>query len=200
MIASFDLRAVRKASSSHAALRACLQQLVGQPFLLLRFAYADEFTLHFGPARKYRSPKLAHLERGSYIIAARASSWFLNTRSPPAVIFGSEQALTLPARDRAELTPETLERSGRLRRGARITAIDAIRLGTRRLAYGFGLSLLLDDGSSLVIEPPPPNRASRTIRGIADWEVFTPHERYLRIGPGLQWSYLESRSPEITAR
>ena len=35
-----------------------LQQLVGEPFLHLRFSYGDELALHFGAARPYDSPRM----------------------------------------------------------------------------------------------------------------------------------------------
>jgi hypothetical protein len=98
------------------------------------------------------------------------------------------------------LTPVVLEESECLSPGARIVAIDAVILGTRRLAYGFGLSVLLEDGSSILIEPPPPVKSNGRSRQIADWELFTPHERYFRVGPGLRWSYLPSRQTGRAAK
>ena len=29
-------------------------------------------------------------------------------------------------------------------------------------------------------------------REIADWELLTPHQRILTVGPGLRWSYVDS--------
>jgi hypothetical protein len=83
--------------------------------------------------------------------------------------------------------------------GARILAVDAIQLRSgRRPAYGFGLSVVLEDGSSFLIRPPLALGAGSKTRGrsreVADWEVLTPHGRYLRVGAGVQWSYLASRA------
>jgi hypothetical protein len=199
VIASIDLRKTRRRSSDHVALRGYLQQLVGQPFLFVRFSYGDEIVLHFGQARPYPSPKLRHLTKGSYLIAARASSWFLTTQARPTVVVGSAEPVSLESKQLKLLTPEQLEKSKLLTAGARILVADAIQLRSgRRPAYGFGFSAVLEDGSSFLIRPPlGPAAGSKTggrSREVADWEVFTPHERYLRVGPGVQWSYLASRS------
>jgi len=65
MISFVDLRATRERSADYLELRAYLQQLVGQPFLFLRFSYGDELTLHVGQPTQYRSSRLTHLARGS---------------------------------------------------------------------------------------------------------------------------------------
>jgi hypothetical protein len=195
MIASVDLRATRPQSSDHLGLRAYLQQLVGQPFLSFRFSYGDELTLHFGEPRKYTTPTLTHLTKGSYIIGARASSWFLTTRSPPTVIIGTAQPVSSRTNHIRPLTKEQVETSELVESGTRIVAVDAVTLGTaKRSAYGFGLSLLLADGSSILLLPPPMLKRILRSQQIADWEIFTPYDRYLSVGPGLRWCYLASRT------
>jgi len=68
-------------------------------------------------------------------------------------------------------------------------------------AGGFGLTLVLSDRSTLIILPAPPSPSDegeeKMLVGddLADWEVFTPHDRYLRVGPGQRWSYRESNRP-----
>jgi hypothetical protein len=199
VIASIDLRKTRRQSSDHAALRGYLQQLVGQPFLFVRFSYGDEIVLHFGEAKPYPSPKLAHLTKGSYLVAARASSWFLTTQAPPTVIVGSEEPVSLASKQLKPLTPQRLEKSKQFTAGARILAADPIQVRNgRRPAYAFGFSAVLDDGSSFLIRPPFATVGRTKVRDrspeIADWEVFTPHGHYLRVGPGVRWSYLPSKS------
>jgi len=194
MISFVDLRATRERSSDYLELRAYLQQLVGQPFRFLRFSYGDELTLHVGQPTQYRSSRLAHLSRGSYVIGARASYWFLRTHVPPAIIVGDSRPLSYASKHRKPLTPEQVEKSELLRPGARIAGVDAITLGTgTRSAYGFGLSLSLEDSASLLVLPAPRLGRNRRQQLVADWEVFTPYERYLSVGPGLRWSYLSSR-------
>ncbi|MGH7192633.1 MAG: hypothetical protein ACREJM_03760, partial [Candidatus Saccharimonadales bacterium] len=94
------------------------------------------------------------------------------------------------------LTGEKVEGSQLAQPGARIVAANvAVALPTE--STGFICSLLLSDGSSLLIVPETVtvHGASQTGQDVADWEVFiAPHDRYLRVGPGMQWSYLPSRS------
>lgn len=197
MIASADLRATLERSSDHRPLRAYLQQLVGQPFLLLRFSYGDELTFHLGRPREYRSSKLAHLTKGEYIIGARTSSWFLKAGLTSTVIIGTARPIAVASKDLTPLTPEHVETTDLLRAGSRVICAEVIKVGTRaRSAYGFGLLLLLEEGASLWIRPSPSLKRRTRPPEIADWEIFTPYDRYLSVGPGLHWSYMPSRSTQ----
>lgn len=196
MIALLDFRATLECSSDHTRLRTCLQQLLGQPFLLMRLSYGDEVTLHFGQPGRYRSSKLAHLTKGSYVIGARASSWFLKTDEPPTVLMGTARPMSIAAKNFKRLTPEQVETSNALRVGARIVCTEAIQLETKESTYGFGFSAALEDGASLLIVPPRAPKKRARGNDVADWEVFTPHDRYLTVGPGLRWSYLPSRAAD----
>jgi hypothetical protein len=61
--------------------------------------------------------------------------------------------------------------------------------------------LSLSERSTLIVLPAPPSPPGEgegeADEGddLADWEVFTPYDRYFRVGPGQQWSYLESNKP-----
>ena len=182
-----DLAGTQPESSDLEGLRAYLRQLVGQPFLHFRFSYGDELTLHFGQPRNYRSAKLKHLPKGSYIVGARASSWEIV--SPPVVIFPSREG-GAPSRSRRKpITPQELEAASFVQRGARVLFAEPWGLPS-----SLGVVLALSDGSSLVIDPASAEKP--TPKGdIADWEVFTPYDRCLRVGPGMRWSYLPSRIP-----
>jgi hypothetical protein len=59
---------------------------------------------------------------------------------------------------------------------------------------GFALDLMLSDRSTFFMVPTPldPVEELSEEDPVADWELFTPHGRYLRVGPGLHWSYLAS--------
>ncbi len=61
----------------------------------------------------------------------------------------------------------------------------------------YGLLLMLSDGSNVEIIPESAKNlnAKEDAVEIADWEVFTPYARYLRVGPGEWWSYWPSRQP-----
>ena len=195
MIARVDLHATVESASGHDRLRMYLQQLVGQPFLLLRFSYGDELTVHLGEPRQYRSPKMSDSKKGSYIVAARASSWFLKTGSPPRVMAGLSRPIPFRSKDLVHLTPVQAEKSESLKIGARVLCAEVFAFSEGRdTADAFGLAVLLEEGASLLILPSATSRRGTQLADVADWEVFTPHERYLRVGPGLRWSYLPSRT------
>lgn len=194
MLGTLDVRAVQEKSTDIAVLRAYLRQLVGEPFLQARFSYGDELTLHFGEARPSHSPKLVHRIQGSYIVATRASSWCLKAVSGPTLIIAmSDSRATVPQGFKS-LTPEQVEANQLMTPGTSILAAD-VELMQSSETTAFNCSLVMSDGSSLVIVPEIEAATDRegTVNDVADWEVFTPHERYLRVGPGATWSYLPSR-------
>ena len=193
MLGTLDLRGVQQDSHDVGALRGYLQQLVGEPFLQTRFSYGDELTLHFGKPRTSRSKKLAHVSEGSYIVAARASSWYFKTATGPTVTMATNTSAVSIPNGFIALTAEQIEGSELAQPGARIIAADASVVLCETAQAGFACALLLSDGSSLLIAPDPELAASAE-QDVADWEIFTPHERYLRVGPGPNWSYLPSTS------
>lgn len=194
MLQSVDLLAVESTSSDQQLLRAYLQQLANQPFLQFRFSYGDELSLHFGSPRSYSSARLKHLNKGSYIIAARASNWFLRTAEPPRAIMGTSDPASS---DQESLTKEDLETSSFVRQGARILAAEPILYTSGSdAAAGFALSLLLSDGTSFFLCPNLDSPIQEE-EPLCDWEVFTLYERCLEVGPGLQWAYVDTREESL---
>ncbi|HQU43030.1 MAG TPA: hypothetical protein PK867_09465 [Pirellulales bacterium] len=197
MLGTLDFRSVQQKSTDVTALRAYLQQLVGEPFLHVRFSYGDELTLHFGEPQKPKLKKLAHLTEGSYVVTARASSWYFKTANGIAVTMAASAADACLPDGFVPLSTEQIERGQLAQPGVRVIAADASVVRSGATESGFACSLLLADGSSILIVPEP----SGDVNGgggaddVADWEVFTPYDRYLRVGPGLGWAYLPSRGP-----
>lgn len=194
MLQSIDLTGTQQANADLELLRAYLQQLVNQPFLHFRFSYGDELSLHFGSPRKYASKRLAHLSKGSYIIAARASNWYLSVTNPPTMIVGRSNMLAAAA-STMPVTKQQLESSTFVQKGARIVAMDAVAVSSATQSRsGYALTILLSDGTSLSIAPDV-DEALGEDDNIADWEIFTPYERRIVAGPGLQWSYSSTKDP-----
>ena len=187
MLAMIDLRGEQTKSSDPIPLQAYLQQLAGEPFLHLRFSYGDELALHFGKAREYDSPRMKHRVKGSYILGMRASNWHLKSLSPSVLVIGTAEndATT------GSVTKEQLEAADFIRPGSIIVSA-TVRTMTSSIAGGFGLSLLLSDGSVFLVTP------EAIPSDLADWELFTPYERFLRVGPGLEWSYLSTQRPPVS--
>lgn len=197
MLGTLDLREVKAPSGDRASLRAHLQMLVGQPFLHLRFSYGDELALHLGPPRDGRARGGVRSVKGSYIVAARASSWLLRTEGPPTVVVGTSPAG--PPTGFQSLTTRDVERPALIRPGSLVVLAEPIALdGPGGGGLGFGGSFALSDGSSLLILPDSAETSGEDDEGdeIADWEVFTPYQRYLRVGPGATWAYLPSATAD----
>jgi hypothetical protein len=194
MLGTLDVRGVQENSQDIACLRGYLQQLAGEPFLCARFSYGDELILHFGEPRKSRSKKLSHLVQGSYVVAARASSWYFKTAGGATVTMATNGSQANVPTAFVPLTTEQVEGSQFTQPGARVVAADVAVVGPADAA-GFTCSLLLSDGSSVLIVPEIESApdVGEAAQDVADWEVFiTPHNRYLRVGPGPIWSYLAS--------
>ena len=189
MLGTIDLREIHSASSETEVLLAYFQQLVGQPFLLCRVSYGDELSLHFGEPRPYRSPKLKHLVKGSYVLGLRASRWHLRSESPPIVVIGSLPDSVQPNGSIRTLTNRELEQANYIQRGALVMTANVIPNGS-----GYGLSLEFSDGASLIAVPERADPGET----VADWELFTPYSRLLRVGPGLTWEYIDSQKPSAS--
>jgi hypothetical protein len=191
MLGTIDFRAIEEESADPFLLEVYLQQLVGQPLLHFRFSYGDELSLHLGEPRAYATPKLQHRVKGSYVLGTRASSWYLTTATPPNVVLGLRET---PSRTIGAVKPlagEDLERLNLIAPGSKVVSA--------QVTPGFGISLGFSDGSVLRICPSPGDGEGALDDPVADWELFTPHERYVSVGPGERWSYLPSRHETVSA-
>lgn len=196
MLAMIDLRGEQTKSGDTLQLQAYLQQLVGEPFLHFRFSYGDELALHFGTARGYDSPRMKHRVKKSYILGMRASNWYLKSSSPSVLVIGSaDNAGDL--RGIVALTKEQLEAAAFIRPGSIVVSANVRPMTNPTMAAGYGVSLDLSDGSAFLVRPEAIHSESPE-SDIADWELFTPYERFLRVGPGLEWSYLSTRRTPVS--
>jgi hypothetical protein len=188
MIEVVDLKYCRYESVDRFDLQMLLKQLVGQPFLFFKVSYGDELKLHLGRALPYNRPAMKGRLRGSYSIGARASSWFVNS-APRAVLLTSDDLMVNdPQEPPKNIDIREIESDNYISPGAIVYSAMVHEIGV-----GFALALNFSDGSNALIMPFS-SRDAPEENGIevADWEVFTPHDRYLRVGPGRRWSYLES--------
>jgi len=193
MIEMTDLAKVRLQSVDIDDLQTILSQIIGQPFLAFHVSYGDELQIHLGEGRPASHPRMKGIFYGSYIIGTRASSW--SVRSEPQAVL-----LTCDAGDPdGEETKVPSERSRDIRvieAGTYIAPGTILRLATAiNVKGGYGLWLkFIDDSEIFVIPPPPGPPTSEDIEWpVADWEVITPNERLLVVGPGRSWSYPDSR-------
>jgi hypothetical protein len=192
----FDLTKAVEASTDRAVLFELLTALVGQRCLKADLSYGEELMLHFGDPVPYAHPKMVDEQKGSWILGSRASSWRILLNDPPAIIssgwpleqgesFGSPTEVPV-------ISGEEAEGHARQLAGKTVNAIrpfKVVRLPTP-VGVGVGLVVEFSDGSDVTIVPSP--EVDDSDAPVADWELFTPFHTYLRVGPGLVWSYLRS--------
>jgi len=194
MLAAIDLNGFEADSKDCLLLQAFLQQLVGQPLLAVRFSYGDELNLHFGRPQPHRSPKMAHLVRGQYILGARASRWQMLSATTAKLIRMPVNGSGPLADEWRPLTPQQVEQGDFIPSGTRVAAAESLALDSESI----GLMLAFMDGSVLSIIPAR-STDEVGVAEVADWELFTPHARWLRVGPGARWSCLPSRADEMSS-
>jgi hypothetical protein len=208
MVGVVDLRSTYESTSGDlAGLEFYLQQIVGEPFLFLRQTYGEELTLHFGAPREASSPKLRRRIRGSYVLALRASNWRFVSRSQLVLALADPSIVPdqligpSPAPDSFRPSPielADLEQNPPITPGVRV---DVAKPFAADFFFGIGLFLVFDDQSRLTVRPSvgPSPENHEVSQEIADWELFTPHDRYLRVGPGTRWAYLPSDREATTS-
>jgi hypothetical protein len=198
MVATIDLRSTCESSCGDlSGLWSYLQQLVGQPFLFFRESYGDELTLHLGTPREPASPKLRLRIRGSYVLTLRGSIWSILSGTHSDLTF-TDPCLKPETAYARQLELAELEKNSPVESG---TPVELVRPFLSDATGGFGLLLVFADQSRLMIRPSPislPDTNADELPEIADWELFTPYGRYLRVGPGPTWAYLPSGSREAT--
>ena len=194
MIELLDFQNINNLSGSLGELRALLRQLLGQPFLFFRISYGDELTVHLGESREYPHPKMRRRRKGSHVLGARASAWYFRPGSQPIMFAGVEDSrFDAPSVAEKIDIREVESRS--------LVEVDSVvsRVEVLPSPEGFGLALVFSDRSTLIIVPVPDSPMSGPVdderEDVADWELFTPYNRYLRVGPGPRWAYLESDKP-----
>lgn len=192
----FDLAKPMQASTDEAFLHALLTTMVGQLCVRVDLSYGDELMLHVGEPLSYAHPKLADEKKGSWILATRASSWRILLSDPPALV---EYGWLPPEPTLEKLARESIDGTEAERRAAGLEGrvVRDIRLLKFQLPtpIGVGMGLVVNFGvrDNLLIVPSP--EADLDENPVADWELFTPFHMYLKVGPGLVWSYVPSGSP-----
>ncbi len=151
-------------SSDLGAIHTIVDQLLGETCWQAKFSYGDELTLHFGDWVSYAQPSMANLEKGSWILGTRGTSWQLSRASHCIV--------------NSDATPEIMREYVRQIEGLALTALD-INYPSLWLILTFGerlqlsiLPCLADDEYELPY-----------------WELFTPEQSVLKVGSRLTWSY-----------
>ena len=190
MVLQVDLQE-KHASQSASELSEFVRMLVGQPLLQVTVSYGDELCLHLGEPVPCSSPKMKGKVKGSYIIGTRASKWYFSSSDWLIV---SDDKPVKQSKHVKRLKADQLKDLVSKKRGARVVSAEARLIKRSRTApIGFGLFLGLQDGSALAIISVESAPGSRHI---ADWEIFTPSDKYLRAWPQARWEFAPSNIPE----
>lgn len=190
MYGLIDYRGIHSTTSEgYFRLLGLARQLVGEPFLFARRGYPDELKLHFGTPVQSPGPKGRTITSGSYVLGAVASAWsFKVAKLGVTLLSGDPFASAAPADPDTWGSPLHEEKLDAMLASTGGPIMTGVEVQTHPL--GYALSLAFSDGSALTILP------SRETGPVPDWELFTPYDRYLRVGPGREWAYLPSDQPE----
>ena len=173
-------------------LRSYLSQLVGEPFLFARESYGDELTLHFG--REVERPRIRGRRsiEGTHILTLRASGWAWKSAVWGALLSEEEW----PGTESTPVTLHDLETRPPTPPGERVVGIDVRAVRSDGWPGGIELGLRFGDQSFLTVTPR--HDPDDPLCDLADWELFTPYDRRIKAGPGVQWEYSPSNSPAVS--
>ena len=196
MISALNLRDIQEpVEGDLGILKLYLQQIVGQPFLFFRESYGDELTIHLGRPEERKSPRLKNRFRGSYVVTVRGSLWTM-VAAEKGMLFLSDPPKELNRAELKKLSFSELQQTPLISPDANV--VWAIPFDD--LSGGIALALGFSDHGRFIIRPAPHHAEESSEDGelpeIADWEIYTPLGRYLRVGPGQKWAYLPSTSRE----
>lgn len=197
-----DFRGTQEAATGgYPGLLALARQLIGEQLLFARRGYPDELKLHLGTPVTGVGPKGRSLVRGSYVLGAVASAWTFKIARLGVTIYSDDPFAPFPPPHPSPwvspLAEEKLDQYLASTGGLSVVAVEVLAH-----PFGYALSLPLSDGSVLTVVPTPDvvtQQDGRELPPVPDWELFTPYNRYLRVGPGPRWAYLPSDQPERTA-
>ncbi len=100
----------------------------------------------------------------------------------------------LAGASRQPLTPADLAAGPLVSPDARVVAASPFVF---EAVLGYGLELVLSDGSRITILPSaaePPEPGDEALPEIADWELLSP-QGSLKVGPGTKWTFTPAREP-----
>jgi len=152
--------------------------------------------IHLGETRLSKYPQGREMMLGVYIVTTRASSWSLISGTQ-SVLLTNDMGAELSTK--SEMLTSNHQEIHIVESASSIVPGSTIRSATPFMTkHGFGLSLKFTDSSEFFLTPcaSEPEDAEFPI---ADWEVFTPREHLLKVGPGPTWSYLLDSSTDEAA-
>lgn len=148
-------------------LQTILDGLTGQPFLIARRAYGDELRLHFGRPVPYHGAALAGQTHGEWVLGTRASPWQLV--GPGGPVTSAECSPHAPA--------------------AELDVLAGTEVAQARVSSGFDLQIAFNNDLVFIVP------VNSDYDGLASWDLFTPGQLVITMGPGWHWSLSRADSP-----
>ena len=146
-------------------LREILSEVLEKTCWRASLSYGDELTLHIGARIPYPQKSMAGKEKGAWILGTRGTAWI----------------------DHASGTLANSDEEPKILR-QKIQVIEENTLTGIETSYPeLALTVTFSNGLELRLFP-----GSKDDFNLPYWELFTPHQMILRVGPGAMWSYTSS--------
>ncbi|MBR8838853.1 MAG: hypothetical protein DSM106950_33830 [Stigonema ocellatum SAG 48.90 = DSM 106950] len=149
-------------------LNQIINGVIGEICWKANLSYGDELTLQIGARIPYSQKSMAGKEKGAWILGTRTTQWRLNGPSETLV----------SANDDPEIIRQKVD-------AIKDSTIAVIETNYRNLA----LTVTFSNGCQLILLPN-----SEDDIDLPYWEMFTPDQMVLKVGPGARWSYTSSNS------
>ncbi len=138
--------------------------VIGELCWAARLSYADELQLHMGDKRPYPSKRLGDQQKGAWILGSRGTTW--------KVLVANGVYIT------SDNDVELIRQKIPVMENQVVTAFD---IEPEHLS----LTLTFGNGGQLVISP---TLDDDQWDGVPYWELFTPDQACVQVGPGKTWS------------
>ena len=157
------------------------RKIIGETCCQIDFSYGDELQLDFGEMRAYSHPELTHLAKGSWQLSTRATEWILKHNNKFLI-----SDIDNYNRIELEMFPFTWNSSE-----SKTQVLETVKqLEHKKLnnlvvdEVSMGLTLFFEDDYQFVLKPNLQDDSD-----LAYWELITPNEQVLAVGPKFFWEY-----------
>ncbi|MCP4138193.1 MAG: hypothetical protein GY754_44940 [bacterium] len=156
-------------------IKKIIQGLAGKTCWDARLSYGDELSLEIGEKVPYKSEKLKDKFKGEWSVGARASFWELL----------SDESFVVSADDDPDIVNEKIS-----------CIVDSVITKVDILFPSLTLLIEFNNTYSLMIIPfdedEEEDEEASDADNISDWEIFTPGDMMLEMGPLNQYRYSSS--------
>jgi hypothetical protein len=151
-------------STDLAPLRELTSGVIGETCWRASLSYGDELTLHIGARIPYSQKSMFGQEKGAWILGTRGTAWRLD--SPTEILAGSKD------------DPEILRQ--------KIQAIENTKITVLETSYPeLALTVIFNNKFKLMLFPKAEEDSD-----LPFWEMFTPSQRVLKVGPDARFRLL----------